>query len=91
MAEQNRENPTSEEMLAETQQKLAEAEQQLAQARAALEEKENSKKQKNSRPIESIYAKIDVPVKYVDYFIAAVVIAFVLVVGIGILKGNGII
>ncbi len=81
---------TAEEKLAETQQKLAEAEKQLAQTQKALEESQKTEPQPRKRYIEGIYDKINVPVKYVDYFIIAVVIAFVLVVGVGILKGRGI-
>lgn len=81
---------TAEEQLQETQQKLAEAEKQLAQAREALEKNSQSTPNTHKRPIEGIYDKINVPVKYVDYFIIAVIAAFVLVVGIGVLRGNGI-
>ncbi len=81
---------TAEEKLAETQQKLAEAEKQLAQTQKALEKSQKAAPQPRKRYIEGIYDKINIPVKYVDYFIIAVVIAFVAVVAVGILKGRGI-
>ena len=74
---------TAEEQLAETQQKLAEAQK-------ALQDQEQQPGKARKRPIEGIYDKIDVPVKYVDYFIIAVLVAFAVVVGLGILSGKGI-
>ena len=81
---------TAEEQLAETQQKLAEAEKQLAEAPKALQDQEQQPGKARKRPIEGIYDKIDVPVRYVDYFIIAVLVAFAVVVGLGILSGKGI-
>ena len=40
--------------------------------------------------LEPIYRNIDVPLKYVDIFIALCIAALILGVVVGILKGNGI-
>ena len=81
---------TAEEQLAETQQKLAEAEKQLAEAQKALQDQEQQPGKARKRPIEGIYDKIDVPVRDVDSFIIAGLVAFAVVVGLGILSGKGI-
>lgn len=47
-------------------------------------------KPEHHSPLEPIYRNIDVPLKYVDIFIVLCIAALILVVVVGILKGNGI-
>lgn len=50
-----------------------------------------SSKPEHHSPLEPVYRNIDVPIKYVDIFIGLCVAALILVVVVGVLKGNKII
>ena len=59
------------------------------------EERDGERETAPSKPeyhslLEPIYKNIDVPLKYVDIFIVLCIAALILVVVVGILKGNGI-
>ena len=80
---------TAEEKLAEAERRLAETEEKLAQAEEKLAETAQETPAQKKRWIEGIYDRIDVPVKYVDWFIAFCAAVFLVVVVLGWLKGHG--
>ena len=55
------------------------------------EEAKTASKPEHHSPLEPIYENIDVPLKYVDIFIGLCVAALIILVVVGVLKGNKII
>ncbi len=80
--------PAPPEDLRQREAQLAQREADLARREQQVEEKERIVR-KNA--VETLYDKINVPVKYVDLFIGLCVAAIVVCVILGMLKGRGII
>lgn len=76
--------------LSQQEQWLREREQQLAQREAELKKKEERLEQMTGK--ERVYDSFrKVPVRYMDYLIAACAVSIVVCVVLGMLKGRGII
>ena len=83
-------NPLSQQQLSQQEQWLREREQQLAEREAELKKKEERLEQMNGK--ERVYDSFrKVPVRYLDYLIAACAVGIVVCVVLGMLKGRGII